>query len=322
MIALHVGGASTATALTSVIVIFFLVFALSFAFGAIPEGQSRFSREWLSAWTRASLPRFAGAALFSAALFLGSSLFGGGNNDNSASAASCDKAVAPLTGQEVTDVRILKGSEGMLEMADAAANGRIDEVQALFFSNDAHNLTHDINAPLRAVNPEAARDLCRRVIVLESQMAGTLDAAVIERETRAIAAMLNDARPLIAASSPSTSPTFDICSNPVGAVTTNPLTAERIATVAQTYRDVARDAGTVPIEDLRATFGGDAHNLTHDIDGPLRQADMDLALDLCHSVLALEREFAGAGDPAIISAESLTTAEILEDAAVSLGIAE
>lgn len=324
MIGLHIGGATTATALVSVIVIFFLVFAFSFAFGQIPSGESRFGKEWLAAWSRATLPRFIAAALFSAALFAGSSLYGDGGSNGPASAAGCDNPVAPLTGGEVTDARILLGSEGMLQIADAAADGRIDGAQSLFFSLDAHNLTHDIDAPLRAVDQSLARDLCRRVIVLENQMAGTLDAAVMEREARAIADMLAQARDVLAnAPSPSSSAsTLGPCSNPIGAVTDDPLTEARLSSVIETYRQVAQDAPAAPVDELTAAFAGDAHDLSHDIDGPLRRADLQLALDLCHSVLQIEREFAGGYNRDVIASESLTTAGILEEAGVRLGILE
>ena len=325
MIELHIGGATTASVLVSVIVIFFLVFAFSFAFGQIPSGESRFGKEWLAAWSHATLPRLIAAALFSAALFAGSSLYGDGDpGSGPASAAGCDDPVAPLTGGEVTDARILLGSEGMLQIADAAADGRVDGAQTLFFSLNAHSLTHDIDAPLRAVDEGLARDLCRRVIVLENQMAGTLDVAVIEREARAIADMLAQARAVLAnAPSPSSSASaLDPCSNPIGAVTSDPLTAARLSSVIDTYRQVARDALAAPADELRAAFGGDAHNLSHDIDGPLRRADLQLALDLCHSVLQIEREFAGDYNRDVIAAESLTTARILEEAGTTLGILE
>jgi hypothetical protein len=157
------------------------------------------------------------------------------------------------------------------------------------------------------------------VIVLENQMAGVFDAAVIEREAEAIAGMLDEARPLVASASPSAA-AGDVCAYPLGAVTNQSLTDERIATVVQTYREVARDAATVPIDQIRATFGGDPHNITHDIDGPLRRADPELALELCRSVFAIEKEFAGAANVQVIVEESLETARLLEAAAVALGI--
>lgn len=324
MIVLHVGGASATSVLVSVTVIFFLVFAFSFAFGEIPSGQSRFSREWIRAWGRATLPRLIAAGLFSAALFAGSSMFGNNGDGGAVSAAACDTPLAPLTGEAATDARILIASEGMTAIADAAASGDVPGAQGLFYSSDAHNLSHDIDAPLRAADPGLARDLCQRVVVLENQMAGILDAEVIEREARAIAGMLAEARTLLA-SQPSPAGTvqaLDPCTYPVGAVTSEPLTQARLNLVKETYASVAEDAATDPIEELRARFGGDAHNLSHDIDGPLREADADLALALCHSVLALEREFAGEVDRGVIAAEAATTAGILEDAGVALGIAE
>jgi hypothetical protein len=200
----------------------------------------------------------------------------------------------------------------------------VDGAQSLFFSLDAHNLTHDIDAPLRAVDEGLARDLCRRVIVLENQMAGTLDVAVMEREARAIADMLAQARDVLAnaPSPPSSASALDPCSNPIGSVTSDPLTTARLSSVINTYRQVAQDAPAAADGELRAAFGGDAHNLSHDIDGPLRRADLQLALDLCHSVLQIEREFAGDYNRDVIASESLAAAGILEEAGATLGILE
>jgi hypothetical protein len=99
------------------------------------------------------------------------------------------------------------------------------------------------------------------------------------------------------------------------------LSAERLTAVIETYEAVAADAATAPIDQLRATFGGDAHNLSHDIDGPLRQADEPLAIELCQSVLNIEREFANvAPSREVIAAESAATAETIAEAGSVLGI--
>jgi hypothetical protein len=73
---------------------------------------------------------------------------------------------------------------------------------------------------------------------------------------------------------------------------------------------------------LHVRFAGDAHNLTHDIDGPLRRIDPELGIDLCHGVLALEREFASEPDREVIATEAERTASLMEAAGAALGILE
>jgi hypothetical protein len=322
MTQLHIGGASTASVLVTVTVIFFLIFAVSFAFGDVPTGQRRFSREWIAAWARTSAPRLAIAGLFAAAVFATSSMFGG-SEDNGASAAGCDEGVPPLSGKAVTDARILGAMEGMSRIAEAAENDDIGEAQSLFFTLDAHNLTHDVDAPLRSINPALARDLCLRVIVLENQMAETLDGEVIAREAAAIAVLLDEARAEIAkAPSPTGISSSDPCEGPIGAVTDHPLTADRINGVILAYQDLTRRAPEAAQGELQEVFAGDAHNLSHDIDGPLREVDPALAVDLCNSVLVLEREFAGDFSRDLIAIEAEKTARILEEAGQAMGILE
>jgi hypothetical protein len=66
----------------------------------------------------------------------------------------------------------------------------------------------------------------------------------------------------------------------------------------------------------------DAHNVTHDVAGPLFSADLDLARTLCESVVEIKRQFATAADTTIIAAESETSAGLLEEAGRVLGITE
>jgi hypothetical protein len=318
---LHIGGASTAAVLVTVITIFFLIFAMSFAIGAVPEGKSRFSGEWFAAWFRVSLPRLIVAGAFAALLFAGSSLAG---SDSTTNAQICDSPLAPLTGRPVSGLRLNAAISGLQDIAAAARMGDAAEAQSLFYTTDAHNVTHDIAGPLFAADRDLARILCRSVVGLENEIAGDLRPEVIAQYAESAAGTLQAARealnpnaavtPIAGASEP--------CAFPIGAIGVLPLTEERLAGAVATLRQTAESARAGDVAGASATFAGDAHNITHDIDGPLRAADPDLAVSLCESVVEIEQQLAGTADAAVIAGESETSAGLLEEAGRVLGISK
>ncbi|MEX0683502.1 MAG: hypothetical protein WD904_04300 [Dehalococcoidia bacterium] len=318
---LHIGGASTGTVLITVIGIFLLIFAMSFAIGPIPEGKRRYSRAWCTAWLRASTPRLIIAGTFSALVFTGSALSGDGKSDAQI-AADCESAVTPLTGNAVTEPRLLVAISGTRDIATAARNGDPGGAQTLFFTTDAHNVTHDIDAQLRLGSPTLAQDLCISVVKLENEIAGDLRPAVIATESDKIAGYLDQASDEIDfAAEPSPVPgASGVCAYPIGAVSDRPLTEERLRSAIAAMREVSALAGAGDVPAAAEAFGGDAHNITHDIDLPLRNADPQLGVDLCESVLELELEFGGKRDAGIIAAEATTSAGLLEDSGRVLGL--
>ncbi len=96
---LHVASSPVGAAIT-VSVIFLLIFALSFAFGPVPESGRRFSREWVRSWLVASFPRMAIAGVFAGLVLVAALSYG---NSSTNAAVSCDKGVPPLSGEAVTD---------------------------------------------------------------------------------------------------------------------------------------------------------------------------------------------------------------------------
>ena len=318
---LHVGGASTAAVLVTVIAIFFLIFAMSFAVGTVPEGQHRFSGEWLSAWFRASLPRLIVAGAFSALLFAGSSLSG---SSSTTDAQTCDSALAPLTGRAISDLRLNAAITGMQDIAAAARDGDVAAAQSLFFTTDAHNVSHDVAGPLFAADTGLARTLCESVVGLENEIAGDLRPEVVATHAESTAGTLQVARDTLDLGDAATPipGVSGACALPIGAIGVQPLTSERLAAAVAAFRETAEAARTGNVTGASVAFSGDAHNITHDIDGPLRSADPGLAVDICESVVKIERQFSTSADAVVIADEAETSAGFLEEAGRVLGITE
>jgi len=77
---------------------------------------------------------------------------------------------------------------------------------------------------------------------------------------------------------------------------------------------VAAGAGDAALA-TRLFVGSDTHSLTHDIDGRLRQADPELAKQLCMSVVTIENQLTGKIDPGTVKRAADTAAGLLEQAA-------
>ncbi len=82
--------------------------------------------------------------------------------------------------------------------------------------------------------------------------------------------------------------------------------------------DVKNAAAKEDVDGARAAFNGDAHDITHDIDQPLRVSDPELARSLCDAVLILERQLSGTQEPPIIAEQAGIAAGLLTEAAAAL----
>jgi hypothetical protein len=316
---LHIGGASPASVGAVVALIFLLIFAMSFAFGSVPEGERKFTRPWANAWLKASAPRFAIAAAFAVAVFVGSALFG----SPASTASGCDNPLPPLTGATITDARLVTAIDSLNEMTSAANSGDQERVRTLFFTTDAHNLTHDIDRPLRQQDLASARTLCSHVIALENQIAGPLELPQIATQTRNIADDLQKARGILAAvliTTPVATAGFDPCAQPLPAITTEPLTNQRIQSAIDQLHQASQLAQSGDKAGAQAAFVGAPHNLTHDIDAPLRGVDGDLAVRLCQSIVAIELHLGDKYDAQVMQTQASTSADLLARAASALGI--
>lgn len=193
---LHVGGASAVAVLVVIIAIFSLIFAMSFAVGTLPEGQRRFSGQWLSAWFRASLPRIIVAGAFSTLLFVGSALSGSSSTTDPGASGPCAFPIGAVGVQPLTDERLVAAVAAFRETAEIARTGDATGAGEAFFG-DAHNISHDIDGPLRDADPGLAVDLCESVLEIERQFATTADTTVIADESETSAGLLDEAGRLL-----------------------------------------------------------------------------------------------------------------------------
>ncbi len=175
------GGGRYETAVIAVMA-FVVIFTFSFAFGRPPGGV------W--GWFKASLPRLAIAGLFSAAFFLASARFG----DNGATA--CDSGVPALSGDPATSQRLSTAVAKLRQLAGAAAQGDQALADSLFFG-DAHNLTHDIDGPLRRANSNLATQLCIDTVALENEFAGARRPETLASQAESVAGDLTQAGPAL-----------------------------------------------------------------------------------------------------------------------------
>jgi hypothetical protein len=113
------------------------------------------------------------------------------------------------------------------------------------------------------------------------------------------------------------------CETPLPAFTSNPVTGERLEAAVEAMRRVA-DAAAIADTALAQSlfFTGDTHAVTHDIDAPLRNADLALAKQICASVLVLEAELPGAGNLEAIEREARRTAGLLDRAGDAMGLTQ
>lgn len=172
---LHFGNMSSLGMAISIAAIFVAIFVFSFAFGSLPKGGKRFSRRWARTWLRASLPRLAVAAAFSVAVYVASTLSSGGSNGDSAGntaaggSAACARGIPALSSEPLTADRMQLAIDDLRGTAFAATAGDLDGARGHFFG-PAHNLTHDIDPPLRAVDSQLATQLCNNILALETHL--------------------------------------------------------------------------------------------------------------------------------------------------------
>ena len=124
-----------------------------------------------------------GGIVVAVILFLGGN--GGGNN-------ACDNALPPLGRSDISQAGFQAEDAGLAKVIQAASAGNLPAAEDAFFG-DVHNFTHNVDAPLRPVDEELARDLCESVIHIEEELAIDRRVDVIASDAARIRALLRDA---------------------------------------------------------------------------------------------------------------------------------
>ena len=109
----------------------------------------------------------------------------------------CRAPLPPLTQLPLTESAFVSADDGLDTVTILAENGNLSSAE-LAFNLSVHNLTHDVDGPLRQLDEALATRLCSETIVLEEQLYGRGDPTVVAAKARAIRDLLGAAREALA----------------------------------------------------------------------------------------------------------------------------
>ncbi len=115
-------------------------------------------------------------------------VIGGGGGGSSA----CDSPLPPLGESEVSQLGFQAEEVGLTRVIQAATVGNLEAAESAFFG-DVHNFTHNVDAPLREVDEELAKELCERVTEIEEELAFGRRVSVIASQATRIRELVQDA---------------------------------------------------------------------------------------------------------------------------------
>ena len=113
------------------------------------------------------------------------------SSPTTAIAGICSAAIPALTAEPVTEARLLAAIDKMGEVKAAAAVGDQAAANAAF-AGDAHTVTHDIDPPLRAEDPQLAQDLCASIVVIEQEFGAGRDLGAVAASAETAAGLLEE----------------------------------------------------------------------------------------------------------------------------------
>lgn len=91
---------------------------------------------------------------------------GGGSPEG----VGCDDPLPPLGVSPITAAEFSVADLGLSQTVESASTGSVLDARRSFFGR-VHNFTHNVDPPLRARDPDIARDLCERVLNIERELA-------------------------------------------------------------------------------------------------------------------------------------------------------
>ena len=111
----------------------------------------------------------------------------------------------------------------------------------------------------------------------------------------------------------------NICDQPLPALGSGLVNEEQFDTADASINRVIRLADEGDLDGAQIAFFPAVHDLTHNVDGPLRDSNDDLAKRLCKAVAQIEAEFAFGGEAATVAEEAVGIRELLRETAAELG---
>ena len=112
---------------------------------------------------------------------------------------------------------------------------------------------------------------------------------------------------------------FAVCLVTIPALNAEPLTDSAFKAADSDLATVVELASGGDVDRAQAAFVG-PHALTHNVDGPLRQADEALAIRLCNEVVIMEKELVSNREPSVVVEQARKIRETLSAAAAALGM--
>ncbi len=113
----------------------------------------------------------------------------------------------------------------------------------------------------------------------------------------------------------------NICDRPLPALGSGQINEEKFNTVDGGMDLVIRLAAAGDVSRAQVAFFSVVHDFTHDVDGPLRDSNDNLAIRLCKAVAQIEAEFAFGGEAATVAEEAEGIRDLLRQAAAEMGFA-
>ncbi len=114
--------------------------------------------------------------------------FGGGGGAGS----PCDDPLVALGESEISQMGFQAEDAGLARVARAATAGNLEAAESAFFG-DVHNFTHNVDAPLREVDEELAKEICEEVTKIEEELALDRRTSVIAGQATRIRELVQDA---------------------------------------------------------------------------------------------------------------------------------
>ena len=116
-------------------------------------------------------------------------LFGGGGDGGT---SACDSPLPPLGETEVSQLGFQTEEVGLTRVIEAATVGNLEAAESAFFG-DVHDFTHNVDAPLRVVDEQLAKQICEAAVDIEEELAFNRNVSAVAADATRIRELLRDA---------------------------------------------------------------------------------------------------------------------------------